>query len=93
MKKRMAALGTTISATVALLMMGGSSALAQYPPTIPPTAEGRLLERGPAEPVDPGEIAFTGADLLPWVIAVVALVAVGGLILFAARRRAASGSA
>ncbi len=66
-----------LATAFAMLMVGAGSALAQtYPPS--PDVEG----------VGGGGTAFTGSDASMLAIVVVALLAVGLVALFAARRRA-----
>ena len=66
-----------VSATLAVLG-SATAALAQYPPSKPPT-----------DPVPPtsGGVAFTGANISLGMIILVALVVVGTVLLLATRRR------
>lgn len=74
-----------LATAFAMLVIGASSALAQttYPPTNPPSS---VLGGG-------GGTAFTGSDTSVFAIVAVALLAVGLVALFAARRRSARVSA
>ena len=93
MRRRTISLTVTIAAlAVGLLNIMATAALGQtgYPPgpqapvvsqTLPPAPGPVVVEfrRG---------FAFTGADIIPWVLAALAMVAVGTLLVVANRRRA-----
>jgi hypothetical protein len=67
-----------VSASLAIIG-SATAALAQYPPSKPPTA--------PTDPGSGGPVAFTGANISLGMIIVVALVVVGTVLLLATRRR------
>ena len=76
--------------TLFLFLAGPAAAQAGYPPGPGPTVVTQRVTP-PARAVQ-GKVAFTGTDILPWVLFGLAAILVGALLLVASRRRHRAGA-
>jgi hypothetical protein len=83
-------LGAVVALVMSFVVVTAGQALAQYPPSKPPPGGGG----GPGAGGQPGggSVAFTGTNISLGVIILVALVALGLMLLVAGRRRRVAAS-
>lgn len=72
-----------------LLLLAGSPALASGEKGYPPPPKPTVVVQAPSPPAAPvqGQVAFTGTNVLQWVVLGLAVMALGVLLVLVSRRR------